>query len=877
MSFDCAAVAARRCWRCRCSSRAYVLHERRRERAAAALREPGAASRTSSTARPGWRRHLPLAVLLVGARGDGRRRRAAARDGARQARGGDRRRSRSTSSRSMARDDVQPTRLGAARDGGATRSSTRCRRSTASARRASPSRAVVAVAADRRPRRSRAGRVPHARSPARARRSATRSRSRRGSSAAPARRATGSRRRRRCSHLRRRAATAAGRRPRGDRSARRQRARPGLHGARRHARRRRRGARSPAASRARSACPPQPADAAADRADDRRPVLRGADDAPLRDGLRASSARGSGSATSSRARSPTSSRGGVGAPAPRRRRAVGRSGSGGSREAARRCCSCCGSARARRRRRAPAAATNECRGLLICVPVAGPVGRRAAEPARAAAGGQFQLSCPRGYVVGGLDAELSDRGDRPHLPRARSAAPSTRGSRRRATPSSSRRTPAARLGAPSFRPHLGCMPATGGGGPRSRRRSRPGRAAAATRPSGACATSALRPGTARASQRVRARGERLVGGLARGRLLHPRPPPAPALAGAVTATQRRPRRPRRRRRTSRHAAPSRRARDRPGRRRLRRWRSELRAALAPADSAGAAAAIGALPARRAAADALRDPLHEPRRAGVGRRRRALAPLRPPALFLLALAALCVGFARPHARRSSRRTARPSSSSSTSPRSMEAYGRQADASRRGRRRRSGRSSTACRSSVRVGLIAFAGDPQVAAPPTDGPRLVREALDYAGVVLRATAARRSATRSPPRSSSRGRRRAATATGQPIATSTRRTHEPVSILFLSDGAQTRGELAAARGRRACEGGRDPGLHDRARDAERPLDRAARRPSAARTAPSAPARSRPARSADPARDRRRRPAGSSSRRNPRRRCAPRTRTWAR
>ena len=56
-----------------------------------------------------------------------------------------------------------------------------------------------------------------------------------------------------------------------------------------------------------------------------------------------------------------------------------------------------------------AAATNECRGLQVCVRVAGPwvVVPSALTSPRPRV--DFQLSCPRGYVVGGLDAELSDR------------------------------------------------------------------------------------------------------------------------------------------------------------------------------------------------------------------------------------------------------------------------------------------------------------------------------------------------------------------------------------------------------------------------------------------------------------------------------------
>ncbi len=57
----------------------------------------------------------------------------------------------------------------------------------------------------------------------------------------------------------------------------------------------------------------------------------------------------------------------------------------------------------------PAGATNECRGLQVCVRVAGPwvvVPVGLATPRTPA---QYQLTCPRGFIVAGLDAELSDR------------------------------------------------------------------------------------------------------------------------------------------------------------------------------------------------------------------------------------------------------------------------------------------------------------------------------------------------------------------------------------------------------------------------------------------------------------------------------------
>jgi hypothetical protein len=104
---------------------------------------------------------------------------------------------------------------------------------------------------------------------------------------------------------------------------------------------------------------------------------------------------------------------------------------------------------------AGAGATNECKGLQICVPVAGPW--VVATPART----EFQLSCPPRYVVAGLDAELSARGIdvgfvgsmgspvNPGITTSRDAVFLGRLVR-------------GATGA-TFRPHIGCIPASGGG------------------------------------------------------------------------------------------------------------------------------------------------------------------------------------------------------------------------------------------------------------------------------------------------------------------------------------------------------------------------------------------------------------------------------
>jgi hypothetical protein len=109
-----------------------------------------------------------------------------------------------------------------------------------------------------------------------------------------------------------------------------------------------------------------------------------------------------------------------------------------------------------------AAATNECRGLLVCVHVAGPwvvvpAGRGVPRPHVA-----YQMTCPRGYVVGGMDAELTDRAiDVSFIGSTGSpVAPGITTSRTvvfvATYVGNARKTL-------TFRPHVGCVPATGGG------------------------------------------------------------------------------------------------------------------------------------------------------------------------------------------------------------------------------------------------------------------------------------------------------------------------------------------------------------------------------------------------------------------------------
>src|SRR5439155_26225610 len=173
---------------------------------------------------------------------------------------------------------------------------------------------------------------------------------------------------------------------------------------------------------------------------------------------------------------------------------------------------------------------------------------------------------------------------------------------------------------------------------------------------------------------------------------------------------------------------------------------------------------------------------------------------PAALFLLALASLCFALARPH------RTTLVASKKSTVilvldvSGSMQAtdvkptrLGAAQEAARRFLRK--------VPKSVRVGLIAFAGEPQVAAPPTTDRKLVLESIDalslYAGFGgtaigdALAAAVDLAGVKPPPGA-------------QTIAYVTSRANSPVSILFLSDGHQTRGLLQPLQGaqRAAAEG---------------------------------------------------------------------------
>jgi hypothetical protein len=178
-----------------------------------------------------------------------------------------------------------------------------------------------------------------------------------------------------------------------------------------------------------------------------------------------------------------------------------------------------------------AGAARECQGFMVCVPIAGPwvvvpTGTGASRPHV-----EYQLTCPRGYMVGGVDAELSQRGIdvsfsgrmgspvNPGITTARSVVFS--GSYVGASPRG-----------PTFKPHAGCIPATGGG-------SRVPTSVSAVRsgepPTRRAKTVRVRPGSATVVARCTAR-ERLVGATYAFGFFTRRPPDA-SLVTSVSGSQ----------------------------------------------------------------------------------------------------------------------------------------------------------------------------------------------------------------------------------------------------------------------------------------------------------------------------------------------------
>ena len=181
-----------------------------------------------------------------------------------------------------------------------------------------------------------------------------------------------------------------------------------------------------------------------------------------------------------------------------------------------------------------AGAANECDGLQICVSVPGPwvVVPSATGSSRERV--EYQLDCPKGHVVAGLDARLSVRPiDVSFLGKLGSPV----------NPGITTTKSAVFVGtyvgrsdpAPTFKPFIGCMPMAGGG---SRVPTSVG-AAAAFQPGQPVTrrvhTVRVRPGSTTVVQRC-AKGERVVGG-SHAFAFATRTPPSDSLVSSVSGSQ----------------------------------------------------------------------------------------------------------------------------------------------------------------------------------------------------------------------------------------------------------------------------------------------------------------------------------------------------
>jgi len=104
--------------------------------------------------------------------------------------------------------------------------------------------------------------------------------------------------------------------------------------------------------------------------------------------------------------------------------------------------------------------TTECKGFKICVPVAGPW-----VLAQGRAETNWNLACPKNFVIGGLDAELTN----PALDlvfRAILGSPVSAGISTSSSAVFLGRLVSGRDPAASFRPHIGCLPTQKSGSPR---------------------------------------------------------------------------------------------------------------------------------------------------------------------------------------------------------------------------------------------------------------------------------------------------------------------------------------------------------------------------------------------------------------------------
>jgi hypothetical protein len=181
-----------------------------------------------------------------------------------------------------------------------------------------------------------------------------------------------------------------------------------------------------------------------------------------------------------------------------------------------------------------AGATNECDGLQICVSVPGPWVVVPAKTGSSRERVEYQLDCPKGHVVAGLDARLSVRSIEVSFV-GKLGSPVNPG----ITTTRSAVFLATYVGrsdrAPTFKPFIGCVPMAGGG---SRVPTSAG-SAQAFQPGQAVTrrvqTVRVRPGSTTVVARC-ARGERVVGG-SHAFAFATRTPPSESLVSSISGSQ----------------------------------------------------------------------------------------------------------------------------------------------------------------------------------------------------------------------------------------------------------------------------------------------------------------------------------------------------
>jgi hypothetical protein len=190
---------------------------------------------------------------------------------------------------------------------------------------------------------------------------------------------------------------------------------------------------------------------------------------------------------------------------------------------------------------AQAEAADECRGLQTCLPVAGPwVEIPAPAKGQAASTAVWELRCPlRGYIVAGIDARVSDRGVDVSF-RGESGSPVSAGVTTGASVLFAGTSTGPARRAVSFRPFIGCVPVSGGGGRAATAHVRTPAAFPPDKPIERRVTTVrVRPGQSRSVRATCKPGERLVASDRSIAVARAREPEARILAGVkVTGSNR---------------------------------------------------------------------------------------------------------------------------------------------------------------------------------------------------------------------------------------------------------------------------------------------------------------------------------------------------